>query len=312
MEGVGLLQPVGRLVRCEQRPEQAAVVKPLFSERYDPEKREQYDALQEGIPDFLFPSLLDWTIERYRRSSSGMPDRQMILRLEVKVRRTLPPKARSDLKELARAFHSDDALFLSAIDFALRRLEYYTFEDRTPEELENILEEAASEYCVGKDEDGYFQLQFRQSQEMAQLIQTEADQPGRAADHLRRAWAKCFRVEPDPDPNAACSEAVSAVEAAAKPVISPNNQKTTLGTLLRDMKPDSDKEPGYKWETDSEFDSSMETVFCMLQLVWNEGHYRHGDDSLPLEVTQESAEMTVQAAVLLVSWFRSGRIRMKP
>ena len=290
------------------------MVSPLFSERHDPEKRKQYHNLNEGIPDFLFPSLLDWAMEHYRRSLSGkrMPDRQLILRLEVRVRRTLPRKAKSDLKELARVFHSDHALFLSAIDFALQRMEYYTFEDRTPEELERILEEAASEYCVGTDEDGHFQLQLRQSQKMIQLIQTEIDQPERAAEHLRRAWAKCFRVDPEPDPNAACSEAVSAVEAAAKPVISPNNDKTTLGSLIRDMKPDPDKEPGYKLETDSEFDSSMETVFSMMQLVWNKGHYRHGDDSLPLEVTQESAEMTVQTAVLLVSWFRSGRIRLRP
>lgn len=285
------------------------MVKPLFSERHNPEKREQYDTLQEGIPDFLFPSLLDWTIEHYSRYSPGKPDRQMILRLEVKVRRALPPKARTDLRELARAFHSDDALFLSAIDFALRRLEYYTFEDRTPEELEVILKDAGSAYCVGTDEDDNFELQFRQSKEMTELFQTEAEQPERAADHLRRAWTKCFRVDPEPDPNAACSEAVGAVEAAAKPVISPNNDKTTLGTILRDMNPDPTKEPGYKWETDSEFDSSMETVFSMMQLVWNNGDYRHGDDSRPLEVTQESAEMTVHTAVLLVNWFRSERIR---
>ena len=66
-----------------------------------------------------------------------------------------------------------------------------------------------------------------------------------------------------------------------------------------------------KWETDSEYVSSVETVLSMMKMVWNEGHYRHGDESAPLEVSQEAAEMTVQTAVLLVSWFRSERIRLK-
>ena len=74
-------------------------------------------------------------------------------------------------------------------------------------------------------------------------------------------------------------------------------------TAIRD-KPD-------KWETDSEFDGSVNTVLAMMDMVWR-GHLRHGDESAPLEVSQEAAEMTVQTAVLLVSWFRSGRIRLKP
>ncbi len=49
----------------------------------------------------------------------------------------------------------------------------------------------------------------------------------------------------------------------------------------------------------------------MMELVWNEGRFRHGDENAPIDVSQEAAEMTVQTAVLLVSWFRSKRIRLK-
>ena len=303
------MQPVGRLARCEQRQKQAAVVKPPFSKRHDPERREEFDSLHDGIPDFLFPSVIDWTLERFFPGMQGI-DQQMLLSLERRIRRALPPLAKHDLNALVREFQNDDDLLLDAIDFVLSQdSNYGEYASYSTRELDGILEDAGSAYCVGTDEDGNFELQFCQSEEMTELFQIEADQPGRAAEHLRRAWSKCFHR--DRDPNKACSEAVSAVEAAAKPVISPNNQRTTLGTLLRDMKPDSDKEPGYKWETDSEFDSSMETVFCMMQLVWNEGHYRHADDTLPLEVSQEAAEMTVQTAALLVNWFRSERIRLK-
>ena len=282
------------------------MVKPPFSERRDPEKLSSF---HEGVPDFLFPSLLGWTLDHFAGSLAGKrtTDQQMIRRLERRARRALPPRARTDPQALTRAFEDDGDLLLDAIDFVLDQ--HGDYASYITEELDNILEEAGSAYCVGTDADGNFELQFRQSEEMTELFHAEADQAGRAAEHLRRAWSKCFHRPRDP--NTACSEAVSAVEAAAKPVISPNNDRTTLGTLLRDMRPDSTKEPGYKWEIDSEFDSSMTTVFGMMQLVWNKGHYRHGDDSLPLEVSQESAEMTVQTAVLLVSWFRSGRIRLK-
>ena len=77
------------------------------------------------------------------------------------------------------------------------------------------------------------------------------------------------------------------------------------------MNPDSKGQADYKWETASEFDGSHETLLSMMRLVWNRGHYRHGDESVPLEVSRASAEMTVQTAVLLVSWFRLGRIWLR-
>ena len=66
-----------------------------------------------------------------------------------------------------------------------------------------------------------------------------------------------------------------------------------------------------KWETDSGFDGSVQTILGMMDMVWK-GHLRHGDEDAPLEVSQKAADMTVQTAVLLVGWFRSGRIRLKP
>ena len=287
------------------------MVKPLFSEQHDPDRRQQFDSLHDGIPDFLFPSLLDWSMTYYSRRSGKkiVADRQAILRLERRTRRELPPNTRSNPNELVRAFRSNEALFLSAIDLVLKETDHEFFEGPYPEELANFLDEAGSRYCVGTDEDGDYELQFRQSTEMTELLDTEVNQAGRAADHLRRAWSKCYRI--DPDPNGACSDAVSAVEAAAKVRISPKNSRTTLSSLLREMNPDPKRQADYKWETDSEFDASHDTVLSMMRLVWNRGQYRHGDEDVPLDVSQESAEMTVEAAVLLVSWFRSGRIRMK-
>lgn len=280
------------------------MVKPLFSGRNDPERGERFSALHEGVPDFLLASLLDWTLEHFLGSLPGksITNERMILRLERRARCALAPRAKTDPQALVREFQDDGNLLLDAVDLVLSQ-EDYSLGDYLLNELESILEDAGSAYCVGTDEDGNFELQYRQSEELSELLDAEADQPGRATEHLRRAWSKCFRR--DAEPNDACIEAVKAIEVAARPVIIPDDPTATLGRMcsaIRD-KPE-------KWETDSEFDGSVETVLAMMDMVWK-GHYRHGDESAPLEVSLEAAEMTVQTAVLLVSWFRTGRIRLK-
>ena len=283
------------------------MVKPPFLVRENPDMHESYFVLREGIPDTLLPSLLDWSLEHYTRPMRGiivgsgrLVNQNRLNRLErIIEQKVLPDGHRSNDQALERIFATNPLLHIQAIDIALR---WATTE--WAEELGTYLDEARSVYCVGKDEDGDFQLQFRQSAEMIELIETEANQSGHAAIHLRNAWSKCFGL--NPDPKGACREAVEAIEVAAKPVVTPTDSMPSLGKMcgaIRD-KPD-------KWETNSEFDRSLESVRSMMEMVWNEGRYRHGDESAPLEVSQEAAEMTVQTAVLLVTWFRSGRIRLK-
>ena len=280
------------------------MVKPPFSERHDPERGEGFSSLHEGVPDFLVRSLLDWALGHFIRNMSGKRtiDRQMVLRLERRARRDLPLAALNDSKVLARAFREDDALFLDAIDFVLSQKNYYDFSNNNPQELDGILEEAGSAYCVGTDEDDNFELQFRQVEQITELLHSEVDQPDRATDHLHRAWSKCFRR--DADPNDAYGEAVKAIEVAAKPVVTPDDPLATLGKMISAIR----DEPG-KWETDSESDGGVQTILAMMNLAWK-GQLRHGDESAPLDVSQDAAEMTVQTAVLLVSWFRSGQIRL--
>ena len=278
------------------------MVKLPFSKRHDAEAREEFVALREGIPEGLHPSLLNWSSVAF---TEKLPGRKRVnqTRLEHAERLTnrtiLSGIYRTGLSELDRALSSDDELHLDVIDIALGWVG-----DDAANLLQRFLRESRSTYCVATDGDGNRVLQHRQPKEMSELFDSEANQPGRAAKHLRTAWSKCFGL--NPDTKGACIEAVSAIEVAAKPVISPKNSRTTLGTLCRDIESAPDK-----WETDTEARSSVKTVLSMMQMVWNEGHYRHGDESAPLEVSQEAAEMTVQTAVLLVTWFRSGRIRVK-
>ena len=278
------------------------MVKPPFSVRQNPERQEKFVALRKGIPDGLRPSLLKWTMFQYtgveQVISLGVYEHQVGLLERLTDITVLPDDHRNSPLWLKSALSSDDELHLDAVDVALRsanRSEAW--------ELETYLRDARSAYRVKSYEEDKYELQDRQSEEMSQLIDNEANQPGKAASHLRAAWSKCFGRKPQT--NEACFEAVKAIEIAAKPVITPNDQNATLGKMRSAIRAKPEK-----WETDSDFDGSVETVLAMMDMVW-EGHLRHGDESAPLEVSQEAAEMTVQTAVLLVSWFRSGRIRLR-
>ena len=279
------------------------MVKLPFSNRHDAAEREKFVALREGIPEGLRPTLLDWSSASFAQHlpmREKRVDRDKLGYAEILTNRNiLSGGYRNSLPHLVDALSMDDKLHLDVIDIALGWVE-----DDAATLLEIYLRDSRSAYCVATDGDGTRVLQHRQPKELSELFDCEANQPGRAAKHLRTAWSKCFGL--NPDTKGACIEAVSAIEVAGKPVVSPKNSKTTLGTICRDIRSAPDK-----WETDSEAVSSVQTVLGMMQMVWNEGHYRHGDESAPLDVTQEAAEMTVQTAMLLVTWFRSGRIRVK-
>ena len=275
------------------------MVKPPFSIRRSPDRQEEFLVLREGVPDGLRASLLDWTMSQFtvsERFTNPRVDHRKLGILERLTDRTiLLGDNRTYPPSLEPALSEDDHLHLDAVDVALR----FARRDAVVI-LERYLREARSAYCVGEDSAQQYELQFRQSEEMTLLIANEANQPGRAAEHLRAAWSKCFGR--NPDTNEACMEAVKAIEVAGAPVVIPDDPEPTLGKMcsaIRD-KPE-------KWETDSEFDGSVTTVLGMMNMVWK-SHLRHGDENAPIDVSQEAAEMTVQTAVLLVSWFRSGRI----
>ena len=260
---------------------------------------DEFFRLQQGITDGLLQSVLEWTVSQYTRADGYFLHAGRLGHLERIVdRHIVPVDGREELDELFDALVEDRELLLDAADVALRWAD-----EHEAALLEMYFREARSAYVVVEINDREHEIQLRQSQEMVALIESEANQPGRAAEHLRKACSKCFGLHPDL--NEACFEAVKAIEVAGSPVVIPDDPEPTLGKMcgaVRD-KPE-------KWETDSGFDGSVQTILAMMDMVWK-GHLRHGDEDAPLEVSQEAGEMTVQTAVLLVGWFRSGRIRLK-
>jgi len=279
------------------------VVKRPFSTRRSADRQRDFLVLREDVPDGLRASLLEWTMRQFTISDRFLTpqlDQRKLGILERLTDRTiLSGELRDYLPSLEQAFSEDDHLHLDAVDVALG---FARIDDVVI--LETYLREARSAYCVGEDFAQRYELQYRQSEEMTRLLANETSQHDQAATHLRTAWSRCFGRKPQT--NDVCMEAVKSIEIAAKPVVTPNDPNATLGKMCAAIRSKPDK-----WETDSEFDGGVNTVLAMMEMVWK-GHLRHGHESAPLEVSQEATEMTVQTAVLLVSWFRSGRIRLRP
>ena len=282
--------------------EWAGGIRPPFTVRNNPDLHDFFFRLRDEIPDYLFPTLIGWTIDHYsQRYIDGVRiDRSSLQKLErITSQQVLPEEHRSSIDAFVKILKDNYRLHINAIDLALGWAK-----ERAVNRLTSYLDEARSVYCVAEDTDGNKELQFRQSKEMRELVETEAAYSDRSSHHLRAAWSKCFGL--DPDLNEACFEAVKAIEVALKPVVTPDDPAATLGKMCSAM-----KDKPSKWETLSESGRGVETVLAMMEMVW-QGHLRHGDENAPMEVSQDAAAMTVQTAVLLVSWFRSERIRMKP
>ena len=288
-----------RLAASLSPEEYYAITKPPFSIRYNPQRAQEYQMCNEAIPEGLKNSLRAWAEQQYGDKPSGnhLVSRNRLLTLERKLRLQLVEDDNTRLDDLLNAFATNEIFFVNALEIALQWAN-----ERSAKRLDIYLLEGGSHYCVATDEHGNYEFQRRQSEEMSQLADHALSFEHRASEHLRRALSKCFGR--DPEPRVACTEAVNAVEAAAKPVVIPRNNRATLSDICKAV----DAKPS-KWETDSTLDTSVETVLRMMELVWNKGRFRHGNIKEPIEVPQAMAEMNVQAAVVLVTWFLSGHIR---
>ena len=141
---------------------------------------------------------------------------------------------------------SDDDLFLDALDQALNKMsvlprqQHKAIGDRsdTPralcqhwqrvEELQRPLWKA-----VGLGGDRPFPEVAYLAQHVTAVSQdrvaTMAREHGRPGEYLLKAWQKVGR---HPDPGSGYKDAVRAVEAATKPVVTPDHRSATLGTII--------------------------------------------------------------------------------
>jgi hypothetical protein len=290
-----------------------------LSKRQSPEAAASYDALYEGIPEWLQPSLSTWIRETAMAVAIalGSPDLFTLDEFVLLVERTLrigldwaPKRPRQDrgeaaLEDLQRLAFDDDETGLDLIDLTLRLLKDFEVPraEAYAQQLDVFLAQGGSVWRVGCDLHG---LERRVADEVALRAHEVMSPKTRAAEHLREAWSATYGRHPNP--GHAYGEAVKAVEAAAIRVVCPNDLVATLGKIIGELRAKVDS-----WTTSLTpgGQNGIDRAVGMLELLWKAQLDRHGtpDPTAPFAASQEEAEAAVHLALTLVHWFETGAIR---
>jgi hypothetical protein len=125
------------------------------------------------------------------------------------------------------------------------------------------------------------------------------EQAGKAATHLALAWRATYGR--NPNSGQAYGEAIKAVEAAAQPIVLPEDAKTTLEKMIAAI-----RDAPQKWK--SALPDGVEAVRSMMLALWTGQHDRHGsaDESLPLTVSQQEATAALHLAIVTCHWLQNG------
>lgn len=277
----------------------------------------KYDALHDDVPGWMWAPLWRWiqasiTVDKRYRDGSGRFDwldadltDQMAQRLRI-------------MMTILRPKTANTAAGVKAIDAAIQGLvahrnplqiaDYLLANGghARPEDLEAVLKNSKSAWTVGvrAGRSGLLRRVPLGVQRAADAVMAGA---GNAGIRLAKAWEALYGL--DPDPSQAYRLAIQAVEDASIPVVSPRNDRATLGTVLRDIAQQGDwKLPMIREHTDA---PSGDVLIGMMRMLWHGQHDRHGGDpSAPGNVSSEEATVAVGLAVTLVQWFDAGLLRL--
>ncbi|NLT04715.1 MAG: hypothetical protein GXY03_00240 [Solirubrobacterales bacterium] len=269
----------------------------------------RFDALHEGVPPWLWRSLDEWLDLVFKPGGGRFVADAKIAQVEIALR-IVPaldgPAGEMAHRDLRLRMRRDGGFALDVVDLVVSTPtllhDQPVSRRRLVAALRVALEAAGSAWEPVPIKDGKtWCLARRVPGPGHEAIGALAANAPRTGEHLRKAWARLYGRQPDPQ--TAYLEAVRAVECAAKPVVTPNDSDATLGKMIRAMADAPAKWSFALGETDD--------VAAMARLIWNRRFPRHGtdDESEPISVPMERAEPAVHVAVMLCQFFVSGAVR---
>jgi hypothetical protein len=273
----------------------------------------KYDALHEGVPEWMHASLerwIDgflWFTGNYRSINIGRLEQ---IERKLRVRLDWAGEGETAREGLLLEAFKNDGLALDVADLLLH--ECGDLGD-APAVLEQILADAGSAWRVVRV-NGRYALVRR----LAEAVQGSVDQAiaadQRAGHFLQDSFITCYGR--DPDPSVAYREAIRAVEAVACPALLPDNRAATLGTVRACLEQGPDEKFAITLgEIQSEVGPRTNpriTLAHMTGLLWKSQFDRHGagDEPTPPGITREQAEAALHLASTLVLWFARGYVRL--
>lgn len=273
-------------------------------DRSDP----RFDGPQPGVPDYLLQAVWGWIgpfVHVYDPLMAHPdPDAGTLQAIQIGLR--MEPTldwsqgAYTAVRSLSARIESHRDFALDVLDYLLR----FRASEDSAARLHQLLTAGGSEWEVVRH-DGTFALAKRTVGPVAEVIEAVRPSSERAHEHLLLAWSKLAGRKPDP--GGSYRESIRAVEAASKPLISPLNDRTTLGTVIRDIRAKPEK-----WEVALDH-ADAESVASVCALLWEGQIDRHGTDDLdtPVNVSQDEADTAFHLALALVRIFSGGLLREK-
>lgn len=269
-------------------------------------------ALVDGIPAWMRSGVKEWLRARLLIPQAGGIVRKLVSTVRAFDELTQQEYPLADIFE-DRGFNTFEALLFEdpdGTDIYVQFLDYMVYLTSSAyagevylEELEGVLLRSGSKWTVGirGDHPG---LEERVPTGVRDAAEAAMSLPGHAGELLSKAWHAAFGVSPNPV--AAYTNAVLAVEAAAVPVVIPSDRNATLGKVFSVMR----DQGGWGLDIKKQHENySVQTVVLgMVQMLWA-GQGRHAGQPDWAPNTQAEAEAAVLLAVPLVQWFNSGSLR---
>lgn len=269
----------------------------------DPDPR--FDGPSEGLPPWLRGPVIDWVTEAFKSGywdhEEALQAIQLDFRLEVPLGFNVPSGRGDDLLQRVAA---DDEFALDVLDWMVQNHRFFSAGHESEEwvgKLGRLLTQGGSTWEVVTLDYMDHRLSRRAVGPVVEVLKQTATESARAHAHLVDAWSKL--VGRNPDPSGAYREAIRAVEAVAKPVILPKNDRATLGMMIAAM-----REKAEKWTTTL---GSVIEIRAQMEAVQNGQRDRHGtdDDAVPLNVSQDDADSAFSICLDLVRQFAGGHVR---
>ncbi|MCO4273053.1 hypothetical protein NG701_01155 [Pseudarthrobacter sp. HLT3-5] len=270
-----------------------------------------YDALHDGVPDWMAESFWDWMrtqlllsqrSEEYPGALDYFLDQDLVRQVERRCRVAIPYRGYSAETGMSEIRGSTEVVQaqLRVADFLLATRST----EHAADKLNIVLEESGSMWRVG-ERSGSRGLVRR----VPDSVQTAVDNAilfgGHAGARLAQAWAAIYGI--DPNPSLAYSLSVKAVEDAAIPVVSPNDTSATLGKINSQIRNTGDW--SLPLQREDEHTPASSTLLSMMKMLWAGQADRHGGHHDPdLVITHEAAEVAVMTAATLVQWFTAGLV----
>ena len=132
-----------------------------------------------------------------------------------------------------------------------------------------------------------------------------------ASQYMQEAWALAFGR--NPNVGDAWSKAIKAIETLLKPIVSPKNNKATIGSMTSELRQAPDKwkcklpDRGYKTDGKTNVKPGIEVFIDALATVGYQPD-RHGSDQ-PQDVDEATARSILFLATTVVGWLRDGILR---